>query len=94
MQKSLASSKLGSKGYSCRENQVDFVCNKCGATFQKPILATVSSGGCVQTYYACPRCMARISRERKKAPISMKDVEKTSAKLENNVKCKHFFLGI
>lgn len=91
MQKSVGSLKLDNEDYSCRENQVDFVCDKCGGTFRKPILATVSSGGRVQTYYACPRCMARISREHKKTPISMKDVEKSSAKLENNVKCKHFF---
>jgi len=91
MQKNVGSLKLDNKDYSFKENQIGFTCDKCGGTFQKPILATVSSGGCVQTYYACPRCMARISKEREKIPILKKDAEKTSAKLENNVKCKHFF---
>jgi tRNA(Ile2) C34 agmatinyltransferase TiaS len=83
MQKSFELSKLH------KENSIDFVCNECGGAFQKPILATISSGGRVQTYYACPRCMARISKERKEITIPKEDVKKSSAKL-NNVKCRHF----
>jgi predicted RNA-binding Zn-ribbon protein involved in translation (DUF1610 family) len=75
---------------SFKGNSVDFVCNECGETFQKPILATVSCKGHVQTYYACPRCMARTSKERKEITISKEDVKKSSIKLENNVRCKHF----
>jgi len=90
-QKSLELSTLHEEDRSFERNYVDFVCDECGETFQKPILATVSCDGRVQEYYACPCCMARISEERKEITISKKDVKKPSIKLENNVKCKHFF---
>jgi hypothetical protein len=90
MQKSLKLSKLYREGSSFKGNSVDFICNECGGTFQKPILATVSCDGRVQTYYACPRCMARISKEYNEITTSKKTVKKTPVKLENNVKCRHF----
>lgn len=90
-QKSLELSTLHEEDRSFERNCVDFVCDECGGTFQKPILATVSCDGRVQEYYACPCCMARINKERKKISILKEDVEKPLAKLENNVKCKHFF---
>jgi len=89
-QKSLESSILHEEDRSFERNYVDFVCDECGGTFQKLILATVSYNGRVQEYYACPRCMARISKERKNIAISREDVKKPLVKLENNVKCKHF----
>lgn len=91
MQKVLELPKLHEGDRSFEGNSVDFTCNECGEAFQKPILATVSRNGRMQTYYACPRCMTRISKERKEITISNKDVKKTSVKLENNAECKHFF---
>ena len=41
-------------------------CNKCGGAFQKPILANVSSGDGIQTYYACPHCLAKVNKMKKK----------------------------
>ena len=90
MQKSLELPKL-QKDRFLKGNSVDFVCDECGEAFQKPILATVSRSGRVQTYYACPRCMTRTSKERKEITLLKKDVKKTSVELENNVKCKHSF---
>ncbi|MCW3993295.1 MAG: hypothetical protein NWE85_01855 [Candidatus Bathyarchaeota archaeon] len=72
-------------------SSIDFVCNECGGTFQKPILATVSCDGRMRIYHACPRCMVRINKERKNITISREDIKKPLVKLENNVKCKHFF---
>jgi len=89
-QKSLELSTLHQEDRSFERNSVDFVCNECGGTFQKPILATVSCNGRVQVYHACPRCMARINEERKDITISREDVKKPLSKSENNVKCKHF----
>jgi hypothetical protein len=37
-----------------------FTCSECGESFTKPLLANVSSQGLVQTYYACPRCLAEV----------------------------------
>ncbi len=91
MQKSLELSTLHKEDRSFKRNSIDFVCNECGGTFEKPILATVSCDGQVQEYYACPCCMTRINNERKNITISEEDVKKPSAKFENNVECKHFF---
>ena len=91
MQKTLGISQLHKEDHSFKGNPIDFVCNNCAETFHKPIFATVSSSGQVQTYYACPRCMARIKNELKEITVSNKVVKKTSVKLGNNVKCKHSF---
>lgn len=88
-QKSLELSTLQKEDRSFERDSVDFVCNECGGTSQKPILATVSCNGRVQKFYACPVCMTRI-KERKNTTISREDVKKTLVKPENSVECKHF----
>jgi RecJ-like exonuclease len=90
MQKALQLPKLHTEHRSFEGNSMDFVCNECRGKFEKPVLATVSSSGRVQKYYACPRCMTRIKEERKNVTISLEGVKKPSAKFENNVECKHF----
>jgi len=94
VRKNLASLKLENQHYHSKENQISFRCNECGGAFQKPILATVSSSGNIETYYACPRCMTQVrkiesqkSGESRETLMSMK---KAVTKLEENVKCKHF----
>ena len=89
MQRSLELPKLN-EDRSFKGNYVDFKCDECGGTFQKPILATVSCNGRVQTYYACPRCMMRIRKEHEDILVSKNAVKKPLVKLENNVKCEHF----
>jgi len=99
MEKTLGSLKMEDEHYFFRESQTSFRCTGCNGTFQKPILATVSSRGCVKTYYACPRCLSKVDdvkqhkdEEDKETSISIEKVKKvTVAKHEDNVKCKHFF---
>jgi len=43
-----------------RTEERAFTCSECGESFEKPLLANVSSQGLAQTYYACPRCLAEI----------------------------------
>jgi len=88
MEKSLSLSKPKNENSYFRENQTGFRCDECGGAFRKPILATVSSGGCVQKYYACPRCLTKVSEmeERK----SEETIKKVTAELEESVECKHF----
>jgi len=96
MEKNLGSMKI--ENYSYEESQTGFRCNGCKGTFQKPILATVSSHGSVQTYHACPRCLSKIrdvkydkNEESKETPVSVKNVKKVvAAKHEESVKCKYF----
>jgi len=90
MQRTLELPKLHVDNRSFKGNSMDFVCNECGGAFEKPVLATVSSSGRVQKYYACPHCMTRINEERKDAAIPKDDVKKPLPKFENSVECKHF----
>lgn len=89
MQRSLELPKL-SDNYSFRKT-TGLVCNECGGSFQKPILATVSLNGRSETYYACPRCLTKISEEHKVTTIPKKDVKKPSVEPEDDVECPHFF---
>jgi len=88
--------KMSNKKAYFEEDQTDFKCNECSEAFQKPILATISSSNPIQTYYACPHCLAKVSEikyqeneEKKGMPLLMKVNKKTAAKLEESVKCKH-----
>ncbi len=52
---------LGLDGYRC---------SGCHETFQRPLLATDSSGGRVNIYYACPRCLSKVEvKERKHSEV-------------------------
>jgi hypothetical protein len=86
-----------------RETPTSFRCTGCNGIFQKPILATVSSRGYVNTYYACPRCLSKIGNvkqhkdedeeeeEDKKTSIAIEKIKKVAgAKHEDTVDCKHF----
>jgi len=80
------------------EDQASFRCNGCNGTFKKPLLATVSASGYVQKYYACPRCLSRISdmehdeSDEKEETITLTEKAKKVAveKHEDSVKCEHF----
>ena len=81
-----------------KTHEKDFTCDECGRTFQRPILATVSTSGQTQTYYACPRCMTKVqsfraSAEKKEEKGTVLNVEprKLTAEPEDAVKCGHFF---
>jgi DNA-directed RNA polymerase subunit RPC12/RpoP len=95
MGKSLNSTRLDAEN---SKNKPSFGCSKCRETFQKPILATLSSQGYVQTYYACPLCLSEVTiikqqkGEAKEASTSIENPMKTSeAKEGNNAGCQHFF---
>jgi len=101
MEKTLGSLKIEDEHYFFRESQTSFRCTGCNGTFQKPILATVSSRGYVKTFYACPRCLSKIGdikqhkneedKEDKETSIAIEKVKKVAvAKHEDNVKCEHF----
>jgi len=97
MQKISGERRLESENNYVSEGQALFRCNRCNGTFQEPIVATLSSRDRVQTYHACPRCLSKIiqvepqkTEKTEQASISMKNVKKTVAKSEENVKCKHF----
>jgi DNA-directed RNA polymerase subunit RPC12/RpoP len=71
-----------------------FTCSECGESFEKPLLANVSSQGHIQAYYACPRCLAEIRENyetetgsnEQSAPQKL-EVEQPRPLSEN---CQHF----
>lgn len=95
MEKSPKSNRLDTEN---SEDPPSFRCSECRRTFQKPILATVSSQGHVQKYYACPLCLSKLTvikqqkgEGAKEAWASIENHMKTSeAKEENNSGCQHF----
>lgn len=95
MEKSLNYLKLDTEN---PEDQPSFRCSECSETFHKPIRATLSSKGYVQTYTACPRCLSKItivkqqkSEETKEASTLMENPKRPAvAKEKDNVDCLHF----
>ena len=72
-------------------------CDECGRSYQKPILARVSTPGHVQTYGACPHCMTKVydinvpeTKEKERQNASPKPRQPSTA-AEPEVKCDHFF---
>ncbi|NWG11176.1 hypothetical protein HXY33_05450 [Candidatus Bathyarchaeota archaeon] len=95
MEKSLTSLKMGDESHFSDEHS--FQCDGCRSEFHKPLLATDSSRGNVQTYYACPRCLSKVDvkhkREVEDSSVSalLAPAKKVSgAKHEAEVKCQHF----
>lgn len=90
--------KLDEGDCPLKTHEKDFTCDECGRTFQRPILATVSTSGQTQTYYACPRCMTKVqsfrasAREKEeKGTVLTVESSKLRAEPEGAVKCGHFF---
>ena len=97
MEKSSSELHIDGDGYYSREHSSIFRCTGCNEKFEKPLLATLSSGGYTQTYYACPRCLSKISNvkhqrseETREATVSSENIRKRMAKSEESVKCTHF----
>ncbi len=96
MQRSTLASKRDDEEYSFRQYYDDSTCDECGETFQKPILATITSDGSNQEYYACPRCLTKVSdtktrekqekEENKETPrdFAIRETSRTESE------CQHF----
>ncbi|MEM3727723.1 MAG: hypothetical protein QXF75_00795 [Candidatus Bathyarchaeia archaeon] len=74
-------------------------CYGCGENFEKPILATIVSGGSFRTYYACPRCLTKVGEVKAmRHERSREEEEKTSTVIvhkkeeseSEGAKCEHF----
>lgn len=90
------SQKLENEMVHIEESYLDFSCGGCGKKFQKPILATVSDNGDVQTYYACPYCLTRIDeaktlKKEESVQVSTRAYRKPEVKPEIGTKCQHYF---
>jgi DNA-directed RNA polymerase subunit RPC12/RpoP len=98
MARSISLLKTRNKTDYLRQDQTSFRCNECEAAFQQPILASLSSSGSIQKYYACPRCLNEVNRveeqknkETAEEKAIMNDVKKSIEESEEDVECKHYF---
>jgi DNA-directed RNA polymerase subunit RPC12/RpoP len=79
-------------------SQKSFTCAECKTSFPRPLLATISSGGQTQTYYACPRCMTKVhyiktleKEEEEECATSIPKPRKGASVPDTDTKCQHFF---
>lgn len=95
MQRYTSPMRLEEEDFSLEDKHDDFTCGECGKEFQKPILATNSSNGLIQKYYACPRCLTHVHVESRRqegereTSVSMENPRKPVAKLEDAAECRH-----
>ena len=50
-------------------------CSTCGAEFEKPLLAMVSSGFLIEEYYACPKCLSKVGSFERPKNVEVDEVE-------------------
>ncbi|MEM3576889.1 MAG: hypothetical protein QXX51_00325 [Candidatus Bathyarchaeia archaeon] len=95
MEKSLSAIRVGYEDLGLGS----YRCSGCHETFQRPLLATDSSGGCVHVYYACPRCLSRVDVKERKRGEEREENRAIVEKVERTEKvgehasaagCKHF----
>jgi hypothetical protein len=96
MSENVTSARYGGYLFSRHEG---LLCDGCGENFEKPILATIVSGGSSRTYYACPRCLTKVGdvkpakceegREEEKASTVV--VRKSGKSYSDKTGCEHFF---
>jgi DNA-directed RNA polymerase subunit RPC12/RpoP len=94
MPEGLAQVKYGGEHYFLREKQDGLTCGECGNVFEKPVLATVSSGDSSKTYYACPRCLTKVkdlaSSKNEEGGKAFVVTQKAKDSEKGDVKCAHF----
>jgi hypothetical protein len=96
MQRNGYLSRRDEEDCSLRKHNDDCTCDECGEMFQKPLLATVMSNDSSQKYYACPRCLTKVSdvkiqeKEENKEASPSRDLGKVGTMHEENAKCQHF----
>lgn len=89
------SQKMENEMTFMEENSGNFSCDECGTKFQKPILATLSGNGNVQTYYACPHCLTKVGEAKtpekeESVRVSTKVYRKPEGIPEIGTKCQHY----
>jgi hypothetical protein len=77
-------------------NKGEIVCNCCEKRFNNPLLATFASDDSSEKYYACPKCLSKISEIEPKKPekrIVSPELEipqSSKETSEGDGKCSHF----
>ena len=88
MEKNLNSLKFEINSYLPSETHESARCNTCGEEFEAPLFAVVSSGYLLEEYYACPRCLSKVSTAERSKPVEAEDAEEAEEEAETIQKFK------
>lgn len=76
------------------EERGNLVCVECGENFLRPVLASIFLGDSLTTYYACPRCLAKVEEGDPPKREEKEGVTGEGKNAECNVpeitECEHF----
>jgi DNA-directed RNA polymerase subunit RPC12/RpoP len=61
VERNLTSLKFGVEGPALSAVHSSATCGCCGEDFEHPLLAMVFSDALVDKYYACPKCLSKVS---------------------------------
>jgi hypothetical protein len=61
MERSLSSLKFETENHDISKTHESSKCDICGEEYETPLFAVVSSGYLIAEYYACPRCLSKVS---------------------------------
>ena len=98
MEKSLSSLKFEIDSHLPSETHESSRCNTCGEEFEAPLFAVVSSGYLIEEYYACPRCLSKVSVVEHNKSVEVDETEEKDEKfreievedkMEEAVACAH-----
>jgi DNA-directed RNA polymerase subunit RPC12/RpoP len=99
MERNISSLKFGVESPALSTTQARSRCSTCGAEFETPLLAMISSGFLLEEYYACPNCLSKVGTvENQKNEVEKVDEEENETlkvevenKMEETVACAHDF---
>jgi len=96
MPENITSTRYCEEGYFLAREKINgLTCGECGEVFEKPVLATISSGGSSKTYYACPRCLTKVrdtaASKTEKSDEKLTAMQRTKDSEASEGKCAHFF---
>lgn len=74
MERNISSLKFGIES-TLPTTQASSRCSTCGEEFEKPLLAMVSSGFLIEEYYACPKCLSKVSSFERPKNVEVDEVE-------------------
>ena len=96
MEGSITSFKNGSESSRFSTNHAISRCSTCGEEFKTPLLAMVSSDFMVEKYYACPKCLSKVSSLEQSKNLEIDDAVneevlemKIEGDEEESVACMH-----
>jgi len=75
MERNGAALRFDVEGAVLSTSQADSMCVACGEEFKQPLLAKVFSDFLVEEYYACPKCLSRVTSVERQKDFKIDEAE-------------------